>query len=290
MKQLQTITTILILFLFCWAAGATAGDKAVNQAAAAAGTAKLDGKVIKGKVLETMDSSGYTYLHLETEKGKVWVAIPQTKVEVGQEVSCSPGMEMRNFESKTLNRTFDTIIFSSGLGGKGRLASPHGNSPHGSKPTGENPADYSFSAALAEDMGHASPPAAAADAGSAGMMGSGGSASAIVPLADIKVDKAEGENSYTVGECFAKAQELNDKKVRVRGKVMKISRMIMGKNWLHIQDGSGNPMENTHDLVVTTQAEPAKDSIVTVEGTLHAGKDFGAGYRYEVIIEDAEVK
>ncbi len=72
--------------------------------------------------------------------------------------------------------------------------------------------------------------------------------------------------------------------------MVKVSKMIMGKHWIHIQDGTGNPLENTHDLVVTTMAEPAMNSVVTVEGTLAANKDFGAGYKYDVIIEGAEVK
>ena len=49
-------------------------------------------------------------------------------------------------------------------------------------------------------------------------------------------------------------------------------------------------MDNSHDLVVTTMADPKLDSIVVVEGTLHANKDFGAGYKYKVIIEDAKIK
>ena len=120
--------------------------------------------------------------------------------------------------------------------------------------------------------------------------GSGGSSSAIVPAAEVKVEKATGENGQTIEECFARAKDLDKKTVQVRGKVMKVSTMIMGKNWLHLQDGTGNPMSNTHDLVVTTQATPEKGSVVVVEGVLAANKDFGAGYKYDVIIEDAEVK
>ena len=124
----------------------------------------------------------------------------------------------------------------------------------------------------------------------AGMAGASGSTSNIVPSKDISVEKAPGDNAYTVGEIFEQGKKLNDKKVVVRGKVVKVSKMIMGKNWVHIQDGTGNPMKNSHDLVVTTMDEPALDSVVIVKGTLHANKDFGAGYKYDVIIEDASVK
>ena len=63
----------------------------------------------------------------------------------------------------------------------------------------------------------------------------------------------------------------------------------MGKNWIHLQDGSGNPMHNSHDLVVTTSETVEVDNIVTIEGTLAAEKDFGAGYKYAAIIEDAAI-
>jgi len=110
-----------------------------------------------------------------------------------------------------------------------------------------------------------------------------------VPAAEINVEKAQGDNAYTVGEIYAKGKELAGKKVKIKAQVVKMSRMIMGKNWLHIQDGSGEALNNTHDLVVTTMAAPAKGTVVVVEGELHADRDFGFGYHYDVIVEDAEV-
>ena len=70
---------------------------------------------LSGKVLQTMDSGGYTYIYLQKKEGeKVWVAIPRAKVVVGKKIDLVPGYEFKNFESKTLNRTFDKIIFSLG--------------------------------------------------------------------------------------------------------------------------------------------------------------------------------
>jgi len=258
-----------------------------KAAAPAASSVSMDGKPIKGKVMETMDAAGYTYIQVDAPEGKVWVAIPQSKVEVGQEVLANPGMVMKDFESKSLNKTFDVIIFSSGLGDPSKPSNPKKNAAMGGSMGGS-----SFAAAMQAESGGVNPHANTGGAmgGAAMAEPSGGSTTAIVPAAEVKVDKATGDNAQTIGECFNKAKELDNKKVRVRGKVMKVSMMIMGKNWLHLQDGTGNPMKNTHDLVVTTMAVPEKDSIVVIEGTLHANKDFGAGYKYEVIIEDAEVK
>jgi hypothetical protein len=69
---------------------------------------------VSGKVVETMDSGRYTYVCLEKSDKKLWIAVPKMKVVVGQNMSFKPGLEMINFESKTLNRKFDKIIFSQG--------------------------------------------------------------------------------------------------------------------------------------------------------------------------------
>ncbi len=70
---------------------------------------------LSGKVIETMDSGGYTYVNLENSGKKVWAAVPITKVSVGQELTLQPGQEMTNFNSKSLNRTFESVIFSGGV-------------------------------------------------------------------------------------------------------------------------------------------------------------------------------
>lgn len=67
-----------------------------------------------GKVVETMDSGGYTYVLLEKDGNKTWAACPRMQIDVGQEIALQPGMVMQNFTSKTLNRTFDNIVFSGG--------------------------------------------------------------------------------------------------------------------------------------------------------------------------------
>jgi hypothetical protein len=85
-----------------------------SQTQPAANTLQADTS-LSGKVVETMNSGGYTYVSLEKNGKKTWVAMPATAVKVGQEITCQPGAEMRNFTSKTLNRTFESIIFSGGI-------------------------------------------------------------------------------------------------------------------------------------------------------------------------------
>lgn len=277
--------TALSLLLSAPLLAATQEQPAKPHSEAAPSASVLDGSALQGTIVETMDAAGYTYLLLDRTADKIWVAIPKTPVKTGQVVTCAPGMTMNQFASKTLERTFDTIVFSPGLQDTAQAPAPQEKI---ASTVQQQPAD--FSAALQAERSSA--PAAAGPAGGipAGMEQSTGSIGAIVPSAEVSVIKATGPNSYSVGECFEQAKELNTKTVRVRGKVMKISRMIMGKNWLHIQDGTGNPLKNMHDLVVTTQSDPGEGTVVTVEGILSANRDFGAGYTYAVIIEDATVE
>lgn len=276
------VSTALSLTLIAPAA-ALAEEKPASPSAPPAASSSLDGVALQGKVLETMNSNGYTYLQVDAAQGKIWVAIPETSVKTGQTVNCKPGMTMHNFTSKTLNRSFEAIVFSPGLEKEAQEGGqPAADAKTDAKGTG-------FDAALqAEDRGAQG--GQGGDAGGGDLGPSTGSAGAVVPSAHVNVNKATGPNSFSVGECFEQGKELHGKTVRVRGKVMKISRMIMGKNWLHIQDGTGNPLKNQHDLVVTTMEDPGEDSVVTVEGTLASERDFGAGYKYDVIIEDAKVE
>lgn len=95
--------------------------------------------------------------------------------------------------------------------------------------------------------------------------------------------KAKG--GYTVEELFAKKDTLNGKKVTVRGKVVKFNSGIMGKNWAHLQDGSGG--QTTNDITLTTNQRVKVGDIVVATGVMALDKDFGYGYTYKAIIEDA---
>ena len=99
---------------------------------------------------------------------------------------------------------------------------------------------------------------------------------------------AKADGGKTVAEVFAEKDQLAGQPVIVRGKVVKSNPDIMGKNWLHVRDGSG--AEGTNDITVTTAgAVPSVGDTVVVKGALALNKDFGMGYQYDVIIEDAEV-
>jgi len=218
---------------------------------------------IHGKILETMDSGGYTYMHLDTGSEKLWVATPVMKVSVGQVVDLSQGIEMAGFTSNTLKRTFDRIIFSSG-----KAAAPG----DGMAKTGMKKKCAPGKCPMPSDQ-------------KAMTMPHSGSPS-LDKAAVVAVEKATGKNAFTITELYAMKDKLDGKKVRVRGKVVKVSQNIMGKNWIHLQDGTGDAAKGTYDLTTTSNSAPNVGDVVVAEGILRANKDFGAGYRYEVILEE----
>lgn len=97
------------------------------------------------------------------------------------------------------------------------------------------------------------------------------------------------DSGFSVAQIHTRAAELAGQQVSVRGRVVKANLGIMGWNWLHVQDGSGDAEGGSNDLTVTTHSRAEVGDVVVVEGTLATDKDFGAGYRYPVIVEDAEV-
>ncbi|GFO60703.1 hypothetical protein GMST_30280 [Geomonas silvestris] len=197
---------------------------------------------VTGTVVETTTAGDYTYVSVEKDGKKAWVACSISKITVGQQIAfvgCTP---MMNFESKALKRTFDMIMFC------GAPLSSTESEFLNKKSTGS---------------------------------------SGLVPEAKEKivVEAAKGANAFTIAELYAKSGELDKKQVVVTGKVMKVSAKIMGKNWLHLQDGSGTAFEKNNDLVVTTNLLPKVGDVVTLTGTLAKNKNFGSGYKYDVILE-----
>ncbi len=207
-----------------------------------------------GTVVETMDSGGYTYVQLDTGSEKLWAAAPQFAVSVGDTVTVPQGMPMADYHSKTLDRDFDVIYFV------GAITAGDASIP---------PVDPDFDAAAAMQSAHPSPQ---------------------VTVAEGEVDfagLAAPEGGHTVAGIFSGKSELSGQKVSVRGKVVKFSPQIMGKNWIHLQDGTDH--EGANDLTITTSSMATKGDTVVVSGTVVTDKDFGAGYKYDVILEDAEL-
>jgi hypothetical protein len=232
---------------------------------------------LSGKVVETMDGGGYTYILLKNGQEKIWIAAPLMKVSVGQQLTLLPGYEMKNFTSKALNRKFDKVVFTGGVANTEVKLSPAaikmahqgvpmpGQPAPAAKPTVAKQASAAKSAAVAK----AGKPA---------------------PVNIEQIAKAKGPNSYTIAQLYAKKKQLEKKPIVVRGRIVKVSPRILKRNWIHIQDGSGSLAKKNNNLIVTSKDLPKVGELVTVKGTLYNNMDFGSGYRYGLLVEGARIK
>ena len=211
-------------------------------------TPKLDGGPFFGEVMESINAGSYTYLRLKTKDGEVWAATMQSNYPKGTRLQLHDPMLMTNFESRALNKTFDEIVFASAVSTE--------NSSAGSQ---------------AEQM----------------MGAHRGAATATPPVAVIKVAKAPGKNGRTVAEVYAQRSQLKDKPVAVQGTVVKFSGDIMDRNWVHLRDGTGSAEAKSNDLIVTTKQKARVGDVVLVSGVVRTDANYGSGYAYPVVIENA---
>jgi hypothetical protein len=231
----------LAISMMCCMSAVCAADKAAPAPSAS----------LKGEVLEVKDVESYTYLRLKTKDGETWAAVGKTPVKKGAEVTIENAMVMKNFESKSLNKKFDKIIF-------------------GTLGTG------------------AAPVAAGAAGGDLAALHSG--VAKVADVGEIKVAKASGPDARTVAEIVTKKAELKDKTILVRGKVVKFTPEVMGKNWIHLRDGSGSAADNTNDVLITTKDQAKVGDVVLAKGVVHTDRDLGSGYSYKVLVEEATLQ
>ena len=208
--------------------------------------------MVRGTVLETMNGGGYTYVFIETDDDKRWLAVPQAAVLVGDVVQAGQGMPMSNFESKTLKRSFDLVYFAGGLQ---NLTTAVILTDH---PDVELPAGHPSTDTTAE-----------------------------TPAADIKV--AELTPGQDIAYVYANKDSLAGQQISLRGKVVKYNDGILGTNFIHIQDGSGDVADGSNDLIVTSTTETAVGETIVLTGTIVLDKDFGAGYTFPVLMDDATI-
>jgi hypothetical protein len=190
-------------------------------------------------VEEKLDANNYTYLKVNENGKSFWIAVPRMDVKPGEQISFSKFMEMKNFKSETLDRTFESVLFvdDAGKGKSGKdIAAPHSNVSSGK---------------------------------------------------DVSIKVQPLKDGYSIEQIYNKKSSLVNKAVKVRGVVVKINKDIMGTNWIHIQDGTGK--DGTHDLLVTSETVPDVGKTIIAEGKVISDKDFGSGYFYSVLLENAKI-
>ena len=214
--------------------------KTSNKPSAQTTVAASDMHAVVAK--DVIQSSGYTYLLLTEGDKEYWAAVSRFEAEKGKTYYYKSGMEMQNFKSKELNRTFESIQFIQEFS--------------------DQPIQEKKPEALTT-KGRQS----------------------LEKVEGIKVEPVSG--GVRLSEIFVNKSNFAGKKIKVTGQVVKFSAEIMNKNWVHLQDGS--EANGTFDLTVTTLDSVAVGSVVTFEGVIAVDKDFGYGYKYDILLEESKI-
>ena len=166
-------------------------------------------------------------------------------------------MVMQDFTSKALKKTFDKLVFVSAIV----------NTDKNAKTATQEPAAIGKQ----DDAAH--------------FMGSNHGSADKKTLEVKKVVK--NSSGYSVEDLYTKSAELDKKSVKVNAQVVKVSKAIMGKDWVHLQDGSGS--NGTNDIIATSKNSTVKvGDTVTAEGIIKTKVDLGYGYKFAVIMEEVK--
>ena len=198
-------------------------------------------------VKETLPTSKYVYLLVNEGDEEYWVATRKQDVEVGARYYFKDGLLKTNFESKEYNRIFEKIYLVSNL-----VPVEHSHSVSQSK-AGEK-ADKEAEQVQTKPVKWPVNP---------------------------EVQKA----SMKISDLVSDMKKYEGKEVQLTGECVKVNPNIMGRNWIHLKDGT----MDEYDLVVTSNVSIPEGHVVTLKGTVALGKDFGAGYSYEILVENAEL-
>jgi len=214
--------------------------------------AESDSNMHKVKVEEVIDVTTYTYLRVTENNDEYWMAVPKMEVQNGATYYYTERVEMHDFESTELKRKFDLIYFVQELKNTPDVAMPHMESPHNEGSMHNMHSKHASTEALTE----------------------------------ISIEPIDG--GITIAELFANRENYDGQEVLMKGKVVKVNAQIMNKNWVHIQDGTED--KGKFDLTITTNDEVKVGDIVVFKGKITLNKDFGSGYSYEIIMEEAKLQ
>lgn len=199
---------------------------------------------------EIIQASEYTYLRVKEGDAEIWLAVSKVEAKAGETYYYKGGLPMTDFESRELSKTFKQILFLDSFG----------TSP-----------DF-----VAKGIPHENPHSSDSTQGASKENNA---------KREVKIEKAKG--GISIEELFLNKQAHAGKKIKIRGIVTKYNPGIMDRNWVHVQDGTEASGE--YDLTITTLEEVSSGDTVTFEGVIVLGRDFGFGYSYAVIMEEAKL-
>ena len=214
---------------------------------------KLPEGVHEINVKEVIQTSSYTYLRVNEEGVEQWLAVTAMIASVGETYYYKGGIKMTDFPSKELNRTFKEILFLDEL----RKTADF--------PKKEN---ISINPSNSISVSDSTP---------------GSMTKKTIEKINVNIKPVKG--GITIAELYSKKTNYAGKTVKIRGQVTKFNPEIMNRNWIHIQDGT--ELAGEFDLAVTSNIQVKVGEIVTLEGKISLNKDFGYGYIYTILMEDA---
>jgi hypothetical protein len=202
-------------------------------------------------VKEVIQAGGYTYLRVDEEGKEEWIAIVKQQANPGEYYTYEDATPMKQFKSRELERTFDEVLFVAKLT---RSESVTGQEA-GKRNSKLNVAGKSNFDNNSSSKRHG---------------------------------KSSANNKVIKLSSLFKNKEFHTNKiVRVSGEVTKFNANILGKNWIHLEDGSSVPGKS--DILITMEEEVAVGDKIIVEGQFTVDRDFGSGYKFDVMIENAKL-
>ena len=235
MKRIQTILILILLIspvIFTMTSCKSCGREKANLP---------PGTHCVG-VIEVLQTSNYTYLKVEEDDNIFWIAVISREAKPGDVLYYSRSMEMKNFTSRELDRTFPSVLFVEDISDK--------------PPVAQNPASKQKTPGRP----------------------------VIQKKENIHIEPVK--DGISIADLYKNPGAYAGKSVKIRGVVVKYSKEIMKKNWVHLQDGT--QFSDKYDLTITTIDSVEVSNIVTFTGIISLNKDFGYGYSYDIIMEDAK--
>lgn len=201
----------------------------------------------KVKVLEVLPTDKYVYLRVNENTGEeFWIATRKQEVVTGATYFYRGGLLKTNFESKEYNRIFDKVYLVSNI-------------------VPESHAQNQSTSSIFKNEDASSDSKRKLD----GVNHNLNSGNASLPIADLVKNRTKYEGQQVV----------------LTGTVTKVNPNIMGRNWIHLKDGT----LDDYDLVLTSSVAVPEGHTVSLKGIVSLNKDFGAGYTYDILVENAEL-
>ncbi|PCH53844.1 MAG: hypothetical protein COC22_01525 [Flavobacteriaceae bacterium] len=200
----------------------------------------------KAEVIEVVQVNSYSYLKIKENSVEKWLAVPTIKAEIGETYFYKGGMEMPDFTSNELKKTFKSVLFLGSISKTKEAVD--------AKPYQHDPSILKNS-----------------------------KAKAVNEKLTLTVESIK--DGISISELMKNKKKYEGKTVKIKGQVTKFSAQVMTRNWIHLQDGTD--FNGEYDLTFTSSDLVSIGSVVVLEGKVTLNKNFGAGYFYKIIIENA---